>query len=81
MGSAVFPAKKKKIEAMAKKYGTEMSWHVFKTNFKIDYPEDWELINAAFESYQKNTKRGKNHPMPHPDKYLKNLYTSFQQND
>lgn len=77
MGSAVFPAKKKKLEAMIKKYGEDMTWHTFKINFKTDYPADWELITSAFESYQRNTKRGKSHPMPHPDKYLKNMYTSI----
>lgn len=46
----------------------------FKTLFKKMYPDDYAKIEKAYRDEERNDKKGKGHPMPHPDIYLSNMY-------
>lgn len=46
----------------------------FVTLFKQQYPDDYAKIQKAYLAEERKDKKGKGHPMPQPDQYLKNMY-------
>ena len=46
----------------------------FKEKFKTMYPKDWENIKHRYAEHESRDKKGKGHPMPHPEKYLENMH-------
>jgi len=38
------------------------------------YPDDWKKLNANFNKEERKDTKHKGHPMPHPEKYLENMY-------
>lgn len=49
----------------------------FLAKFKETYPEDYEKCWKKFKKEEMNTKKGKTHPMQHPDKHIKNALKSY----
>lgn len=35
---------------------------------------DWEKIKATYNREERKDTKHKGHPMPHPEKYLENMY-------
>lgn len=58
------------IEAMADISNEEE----FKRKFKEMYPEDYAKIVKTYEKEERKDKKGKGHPMPHPETYLSNMF-------
>lgn len=46
----------------------------FKSKFKIMFPKDWARIQSVYLKEEKADTKHKGHPMPHPEKYLENMY-------
>ena len=42
--------------------------------FKVEYPTDYQRIVKTYNDEERKDKKGKGHPMPHPDVYLRNTY-------
>lgn len=46
----------------------------FKELFMAKYPEDWEILWKEYKKEKAADKKHKGTPMPHPEKYLENMY-------
>lgn len=73
---AVFSKKEEKVNAIFEAMENINDKQEFKNKFKAMYPDDWNKVKvkAKFNKEERDTKPGKNHPMPHPDIYLSNMY-------
>ena len=71
---AVITKKDEKVTLVMEAMIDKDSIQEFKDKFKEMYPEDWNKINKAYIKEERNTKSGKTHPMPHPEKYLENAF-------
>lgn len=76
MAQSVVIKKQEKVEKLFKHYGLNITLQEFKDYFKSDYPKDWERIQKRYKKQvliprEKGKKEG---PMPHPEKYLDNIY-------
>ncbi|MBO7240508.1 MAG: hypothetical protein J6V23_08535 [Bacteroidaceae bacterium] len=49
----------------------------FLAKFKEIYPRDYEKCRKKFIEEEMKTKKGKMHPMQHPDKHIKNALKSY----
>lgn len=72
--SAVVVKKEEKVKAVFAAMDNPSDMHEFKAKFKQLYPDDWKRINDVFQEEECRVKKGKGHPMPHPEKYLENMY-------
>lgn len=71
---AVIIKKDEKVTSVMDAMIDKDSIQEFKDKFKEMYPEDWSKINKTYNKEERNTKPGKTHPMPHPEKYLENMF-------
>ena len=46
----------------------------FKDKFKQMYPDDWKRIISTYNKEERRDVKGKGHPMPQPEIYLRNMY-------
>ena len=46
----------------------------FKDIFREMYPDDWKRIISTYNKEERKDTKGKGHPMPKPEIYLKNMY-------
>jgi hypothetical protein len=70
--------KKDKAFHVLEVLGDSCSESEFIEKFKELYASDWKLIQQTYEEEEHNTKPWKNHPMPHPDIYMKEMYRNFK---
>lgn len=80
MAQSVVIKKQEKLEKLFNHYGTNITLQEFKINFKNDYPKDWERIQKIYKKQvliprEKGKKEGS---IPHPEKYLENMYKVFK---
>ena len=71
---AVITKKDKKVASVLNAMTDKDSIQEFKDKFKEMYQDDWNKIKKAYIKEERNTKSGKTHPMPHPEKYLENAF-------
>jgi|AGTN01.3.fsa_nt_gi hypothetical protein len=71
---AVVVKKEVKVKAVFAAMDNLADMQEFKTKFKQLYPGDWKRINDVFQEEERRDKKGKGHPMPHPEKYLENMF-------
>lgn len=77
MAQSVVPSKDKKVQKVFEALGDGISEDSFKAKFKELFPKDWENIQRVYAKEERNTKPGKSHPMPEPEKYLSNMFKVF----
>ena len=70
--------KKKKANRVFEKLGDNFTESAFIESFKILYPDDWQRIQDIWAYEEKVTPKGKKHPMPHPDVYMKEMYRNHK---
>ena len=63
------------IESMTNKQSEDE----FRSRFKEMFPDDYLNIVRTYEKEERKCKRDKRHPMPHPDKYLSNMFKVAKQ--
>lgn len=71
---AVISKKDEKANMVIASMTDKQSEDEFKRRFKEMFPEDYVKIVKTYEKEERKTKKDKSHPMPHPDKYLSNMY-------
>ena len=71
---AVITKKEEKAEAIIGIMTNEEDVEEFKTLFKKNYPDDYSKMFKVFNEEERKDKKGKGHPMPHPDTYLSNMF-------
>ena len=74
MGSAVIVKKEEKVNAVLDAMTDTTNVEEFKEKFKSMYPKEWENVKRRYAEHESKDKKGKGHPMPHPEKYLDNMY-------
>ena len=74
MGAAVIVKKDEKVNAVLDAMADITSVEEFKAKFKTMYPKEWENVKRRYAEHESRDKKGKGHPMPHPEKYLENMY-------
>lgn len=71
---AVIIKKEEKAEAIIGMMANKEDIEEFKTLFKETYPDDYAKMFKTFNAEERKDKKGKGHPMPHPETYLSNMY-------
>lgn len=71
---AVVVKKKEKVAAVFAAMSDLDDMQEFKTKFKELYPKEWQHIIAVYQKEEREDTKHKGHPMPEPEKYLKNMY-------
>ncbi len=71
---ATIMKKDEKFNAVWESMSNKNDINEFKEKFKEMYPDDWKKINATFKKEERKDTKHKGHPMPHPEKYLENMY-------
>lgn len=71
---AVFSKREEKIRTVFDAMTDIDDMDDFKVKFKEMYPNEWNKIWTTFKKEEEKTAEGKKHPMPHPEKYLENMY-------
>ncbi|MCJ8342137.1 MAG: hypothetical protein MJH09_04690 [Cetobacterium sp.] len=74
MAQQVFLKKEEKAVLIFQKMQDIKNIKEFKELFKKEYPDDWTKIVARYNKHEKKDLKKKGHPMPHPEKYLENLF-------
>ena len=74
MGTAVVVKKEVKVKLVLDSMTDITDVVGFKEKFKSMYPKDWENIKRRYLEHESGDKKGKGHPMPHPEKYLENMH-------
>lgn len=74
MTQQVFFKKEEKAVLIFEKIKDIKNVNEFKEIFKMEYPNDWTKIIARYNEHERNKIKKKAHPMPHPEKYLENLF-------
>lgn len=77
MAQSVVPSKDKKVQKVFQALVDNIDETTFKAKFKELFPKDWENIQRVYAKEERNTKLGKGHPMPEPEKYLSNMFKVF----
>lgn len=75
MAQSVVVKKEEKVNKIFTELGKDCAFEEFSHKFKEDYPDDWERINKVYGQHENRDKKGKGHPMPEPNQYMKNMYT------
>lgn len=76
MAQQVILNKQEKIERVLSEFDIVPNAREFAESFKSLYPDDWNKINARYNKHERKNK-GKSHPMPHPEKYLENMFKVY----
>ena len=71
---AIITKKEEKAESIIMKMVNREDIEEFKTLFKATYPEDYAKMMKVYNAEERKDKKGKGHPMPHPETYLSNMY-------
>lgn len=71
---AVVTKKEDKAETIIGMMTNKEDIEEFKILFKKTYPDDYAKMFKVFNAEERKDKKGKGHPMPHPDTYLSNMY-------
>ena len=71
---SVITKKEEKFNAVWNAMWDKNDVNEFKEKFKEMYPSDWEKIKATYNREERKDTKHKGHPMPHPEKYLENMY-------
>lgn len=71
---AVISKKEEKVNQILSDLGAECSYEEFSREFKERYPNDWERIIKTYKQHENRDKKGKGHPMPDPEQYMKNMF-------
>lgn len=71
---AVITKKEEKAEAIIGRMANQEDVEEFKKLFRESYPDDYAKMFKVFNAEERKDKKGKGHPMPHPDTYLSNMY-------
>ena len=71
---AVIIKKDEKAKAVIEKMTNPEDVEEFKTLFKQIYPDDYARIQKTYIAEERKDKKGKGHPMPHPETYLSNMF-------
>lgn len=69
----VFVKKEEKILKTLSNLEPVHSDEDFILRFQELHFNDWQKIVARYEAHEKNTPKGKSHPMPKPEQYLLNI--------
>lgn len=75
MAQSVIVKKSEKVNKIFSELGSDCSFESFKDKFKDEYPNDWDRIFKVYAQHELRDKKGKGHPMPKPEQYIKNMYT------
>lgn len=84
MAQSVVVKKEEKVNKIFAELGVDCSFEEFFNKFIEEYPNDWERINKVYKKHEVRNKKGKGHPMPEPNQYIKNMYNvgkAKQKND
>ena len=71
---AVVLKKEEKEKAVIEKMTNPEDIEEFKSLFKQMYPDDFAKIQKTYLAEERKDKKGKGHPMPHPETYLSNMF-------
>lgn len=71
---AVVLKKDEKAKAVIGKMTNHEDIEEFKNLFKQMYPDDYAKIQKTYIAEERKDKKGKGHPMPHPETYLSNMF-------
>lgn len=74
MAQSVVVKKEEKVNKIFEQLGIDVTLEEFVEKFKEDYPKDWDRINKIYNQHERRDIKGKGHPMPEPNQYLKNMY-------
>lgn len=74
MAQSVVVKKAEKVNSIFQELGENCSFESFSTLFKKNFPDDWARIIRVYNRHERKDKKGKGHPMPEPEQYLKNAY-------
>ncbi len=74
MAQSVVVKKEEKVNKIFTELGANCTLEEFSCKFKEDYPNDWDRINKVYKQHENRDKKGKGHPMPDPNQYMKNIY-------
>lgn len=74
MAQSVVVKKAEKVKSIFMELGGNCSFEEFSAQFKEKFPNDWNRIIAVYNRHERKDKKGKGHPMPKPNQYLKNAY-------
>ena len=72
--SSVVVKKEEKVKAVFEAMSNLNDMEEFKTKFKTMYPKEWVHIQSVYLKEERADTKHKGHPMPHPEKYLENMY-------
>ena len=70
----VITKKDEKFQAVWNAMSNKNDINEFKDKFKEMYPDDWKKICANYNKEERKDTKHIGHPMPHPEKYLENMY-------
>lgn len=70
--------KDEKIESVLKKMPDNYSDDDVVQKFMEDYPDDVRRMRAKYNKEERHTKEGKTHPMPTPERYIKNALNVYR---
>lgn len=71
---AVIIKKEEKAETIIGMMINKEDEEEFKKLFKEIYPDDYAKMFKVFNAEERKDKKGKGHPMPHPNTFLSNMY-------
>ena len=72
--AAVVVKKEEKVHNVFSSMKDISSVDEFKTQFKAMYPKEWANICKVYQAEKARDTKHKGTPMPHPEKYLENMY-------
>lgn len=72
--AAVVVKKEEKVNNVLSNMKDISSVDEFKTLFKAMYPKEWLNIGKVYHAEKAKDTKHKGTPMPHPEKYLENMY-------
>lgn len=68
---AVVVKKENKVKTVFTTMANPTDMQGFKDKFKELYPDDdWKRINTVYQKVERRDTKGKDHPIPKPEKYL-----------
>lgn len=70
--------KDEKIESVLNEMPDNYSDDDFVQAFRDKYPDDVRRMQAKYNKEERNTKEGKTHPMPTPERYIKNALNVYR---
>lgn len=78
MAQRVMQKREEKAKQIFDELGKNCTFEAFYEKFKELFPDDWGRIKSKYNKEERKTKDGKTHPMPHPTRYVKNLYNIYR---